>query len=269
MVKKAFAYRRVSTLTQVNDGFGLSVQEECVEKYAVENDIEIVGWFSDDGISGTIVDRDGLQSMLVALDENKDVKYVLCYNVSRMWRSDIAGGLIRYELSKRKVDIVSIQEPTYSLYADNASDYLINQIMQALASYDRMQINQKLAKGRRAKAKSGTKGCGSAPIGYKWNKDAEIEIDIDKSMIVTDIFTSYVRLKSLSRVAVHCTEKGYLTLQGNNFSKQSIKNILTNDYYIGIVRFAGKRYKGGHPVFISTRLFNEVQIIMGREPIEL
>jgi DNA invertase Pin-like site-specific DNA recombinase len=136
--------------------------------------------------------------------------------------------------------------------------------MQALASYDRMQITQKLAKGRRAKVQKGTKGCGTAPIGYRWNKNAETEIDSDNSVIVSDIFNAYIRLKSLGKVAEYCKEKGYRTQQGKDFSKQSLKNILTNDYYIGMVRFGSVECKGSQPTFIESEVFDKVQAILKR-----
>jgi DNA invertase Pin-like site-specific DNA recombinase len=263
-MRKAYMYMRVSTQTQVDEGFGLDIQQEEIGKYANDNGIEVCGTFTDEGVSGTTVERAGLQDMLLSLDENADVKYIICYNVSRLWRSDISGGLIRYELSKRKIDIISVQEPSYSLYIDDPSQFLISQIMQALASYDRMQITQKLAKGRRAKVQKGTKGCGTAPIGYRWNKDAETEIDADNSAIVLDIYTSYIRYRSLAKVADYCKQKGYKTQQGNDFSKQSLKNILTNDYYIGVVRFGSVERRGSHPTFISAELFSAVQSLLKR-----
>ena len=119
-MKKAYMYLRVSTQQQT-EKFGLDVQRVEIEKYCLENDIEIVRTYEDDGITGKIVERDGLQEMLTALEENNDVKYVVCLNCSRLWRSDIAGGLIRYNLSKSDCDIISVQEPTYSLYTNDPS----------------------------------------------------------------------------------------------------------------------------------------------------
>lgn len=257
MIKKAYMYLRVSTQQQT-EKFGLDVQKSEIEKYCLENDIEIVGAFEDDGVTGKIVERDGLQEMLTALEENQEVKNVVCLNCSRLWRSDIAGGLIRYNLSKMECDIISVQEPSYSLYTNDPSDYLINSIMQALASYDRMQINKKLAAGRSAKARKGQKSCGSAPFGYKW-QDAEIIIDWNNNLIVKDIFEMYVECRNLTEVSRRCTQKGYRTSTGIDFSKQAISNILHNDFYTGIVTHAGAKTPGTHQTIISKELFEAVQ----------
>lgn len=266
-MKKAYSYKRVSTAVQL-EGYGLDLQDDEIRKYAEENSIEIVGEYVDAGISGTVVERPALQEMLLAFDENPDVKYVLTYSCSRLWRSDIAGGLIRYELAKRKVDVLSVTENGYSLYVNDPSEYLISQIMAALASYDRMQVNQKLLRGRVSKAKSGVKACGSAPLGYRWTKDATLEIDPVGSAIVTDIFVQYIRLKSFGAVQRYCDEHGYRTQQGKSFSRQSIKNILSNPIYNGVVTFDGQGYIGTHETFITREVYRQVQIMMGRKPIE-
>ena len=187
-MKQAYMYTRVSTQVQT-EKFGLDVQKEEIEKYCSQNNIEIIGQYSDEGITGKIVERDGLQQMLSDMESNS-VKYVVVLNCSRLWRSDIAGGLIRYNLSKLESDIISVQEPSYSLYTNDPSEYLINSIMQALASYDRMQINHKLSSGRKAKAKQGSKPCGSLPFGYRWD-NAKVVIDYNNNIIVQDIFTQY------------------------------------------------------------------------------
>ena len=252
-MEKAYMYLRVSTKAQT-EKFGLDIQKSEIEKYCLENNIEIAGSYEDDGITGKIVERDGLQSLLVDMEENK-IKYVICLNCSRLWRSDIAGGLIRFNLSKIGADIISVQEPTYSLYTSDPSDYLINSIMQALASYDRMQINKKLACGRTIKASKGSKPAGTAPFGYRWQAK-EVVLDYNNNLIALDICQTYHDTgRSLARTKEHCDRMGYRTNTGKPFSKQAIKNLVTNDYYVGIVTHAGVKSHGTHPAIEPVELF--------------
>jgi DNA invertase Pin-like site-specific DNA recombinase len=269
---KDWAYRRVSSPTQRDKGYGLDTQKDAIEKYCEQNGITIDGWFSDEGITGVTDDitldihRPGVQDLLSALSPNDRI---IVLNTSRIWRNDTSKVLIRHEVAKVHADIISIEQPSYSIYFKDPSDFLVNSILEILDEYDKLLVVRKLANGRRTKARQGTKGCGSVTLGYKWTDKAEIEIDEPNMLIVTDIFRSYIELRSLSGVAEYCKSRGYTTLKGNDFSKQSIKNILTNDFYVGIVTHAGQKFKGNQPVFISIEVFNEVQKIMGREPIEL
>lgn len=266
---KYYAYRRVSTQTQT-EKYGLDIQKDEIEKYAHENGIEIAEWYGDDGISGATddatldINRPGMSALLSVLS---DGDRIIVLQTSRCWRNDTSKVLIRHELAKVNADIISIEQPNYTIYYKDPNDFLINSILEILDEYDKLLIARKLANGRRAKSVRGTKACGSAPIGYLWH-DADIEIDSENAIIVTDIFRAYVETKTLGKVAEYCKAKGYKTLPGNDFSKQSIKNILTNDFYVGIVTHAGQKYSGNHPGIIDIELFNTVQIMMGRKPIE-
>lgn len=66
---------------------------------------------------------------------------------------------------------MSVEQPTYSIYTKDPNDFLINGMMELLDQYERMSINLKLARGRKQKAKTGVRGCGNTPIGYKWKHD--------------------------------------------------------------------------------------------------
>lgn len=256
-MKQAYMYLRVSTQQQT-EKFGIDIQKSEIEIYCRENNIEIIGTYADNGITGKIVERDGLQAMLHDLEEN-NIKNVICLNCSRLWRSDIAGGLIRFQLSKLECDIISVQEPTYSLYTTDPSDYLINSIMQALASYDRMQINQKLSTARKIKANKGQKSCGNCPFAYKYNENKEVVIDYNNNLIVEDIFKRYAECKNYSTVARYCIDCGYKTSTGKDFSVQAIKNILNNDFYTGVLTYASKKIDGAHEPIISKELFTSCQ----------
>ena len=88
VAKKAYGYTRVSTEEQVQDGNSLNNQREAIEKYAEAHNIEIVGWFTDEGVSAKTAHRPGLESMLEACRENKgEVEHVVVYNISRISRN--------------------------------------------------------------------------------------------------------------------------------------------------------------------------------------
>ena len=252
---KYYGYTRVSTSTQAEHGQGLETQKNAINEYCVKNNFTLYGIFTDAGISGTVAERDGLNELLSILDKDD---CVIVLNTSRLWRSDSIKVLIHHEFKKDNVKIISIEQPTYDIYTKDPNDFLFNGMMELLDQYERMTISKKLAKGRKTKARNGSKACGSAPFGYKW-QDAEIIIDWNNNLIVKDIFEMYAECRNLTEVSRRCTQKGYRTSTGIDFSKQAIGNILHNDFYTGIVTHAGTKTQGTHQSIISKELFEAVQ----------
>lgn len=255
-----YAYYRVSTQSQVEQN-GIEMQIAEIKKYCKEKDITLAGEFKDEGVSGTRFDRDGLAELLSVL---QDGDKVLVQNTSRLWRDQIVAALVQIELTKKDCDITSIEQPTFSVYDDDPNNFLINFLMQGLDQWERMSIKTKLAKGRKARAKTGNKPCGNAPIGYRWNGN-KIEIDHNNHLIVQDIFNMCLESKgNLSQIMRDCADKGYKTTRGKDFSVQAIKNILKNDFYIGVVTYAEKKIDGEHQPIIEKSVFEKVNEILGK-----
>lgn len=254
-----YAYLRCSTQTQMENN-GFQMQENVIAKYCSDNNLQLDGTFTDEGISGTRTDRDGLIDLLSTIEKGDRI---IVQNTSRLWRSDTVKVMIHHELKKIGVDIISVEQPTYSIFSTDPNDFLFNGMMELLDQYERMTISQKLAKGRKAKAKAGNKACGSAPFGYKWD-NAKIVIDYNNNMVVLDLFQKYLELKSLSKLLEYTKQVGYKTSNGNDFSKQALANILHNDFYVGIVTHAGRKVPGEHEPIIPAQLYDDVQIMLNK-----
>lgn len=256
---KYYSYYRVSTLSQV-EANGISMQVDVVGKYVKEHDIEISGIFKDEGISGTVIDRPGLTEMLAVLEKGDKV---IVQNTSRLWRSDGATYIIKRELTRIGADIISVEQPRYTIYEKNPNEFFMNKIFEALDQYDKMLISIKLAKGRKAKASKGKKPCGAVPYGYKWD-NRDVVIDYNNHLVVIDIFEKYIELRSLEKLRNYCIEKGYKTSLGKDFSKQSLKIIIENEFYIGKLTYADKQVDGEHELFLDKELFEKANAILKR-----
>ena len=254
-----YAYYRVSTQTQAEQN-GIEMQINEIERYCKEKGITLADSFKDEGISGTRADREGLNDLLATLEKGDKV---IVQNTSRLWRNDSVKVMVHHEMKKCGADIISVEQPTYSINSKDPNDFLFNGMMELLDQYERMTISMKLAKGRKARAKTGNKPCGTAPYGYKWQGN-NIVVDFNNNLVVKDIFEKYTQLRSLAKLKEYCDGKGYKTSTGKDFSKQSLKNIIENDFYIGVVTYAGKKIEGEHEALIEKALFDKANEILKR-----
>lgn len=155
MGEKVVGYVRVSTEGQVREGYSLTYQVEEIERYCIENKLQLLHIYEDKGISGAKVDEDGLTVEREGLEEllsdmaYQQVSQVVVLNTSRLWRSDMAKVLIQRELKKYEVDVKAIEQPNYSIYTHDPNDFLVNGMLELLDQYQRLEIALKLSRGRK------------------------------------------------------------------------------------------------------------------------
>lgn len=261
-----YGYIRVSTETQAEKGYGLDAQENALRDYAAKNGITLEEVFRDAGISGNLKDTDddeaigkraGLMELLASVGEGDTV---IVLNTSRLWRSDMTKAIVRRELMKRSVKLISIEQPKYDLYSKDPNDYLINAIMEALDVYERMSISLKLARGRAVKANKGDKPAGLCPFGYRYTQDRKhIEPDPEEAKVVKMLFSEGQKGKSLWQIANFLNEQNIKTRRGCTWSAGSVQVVLRNNFYTGVLTHQGREIKGNHEPLISKVQFGKVQ----------
>lgn len=253
-------YVRVSTQGQAKDGYSLSYQQDEIRSYCQEQGWNLLHIFTDEGISGAKideealeVDRIGFQNMLTAIAA-QDVDAVVVLNTSRLWRSDIVKVLVHREFKKHGVDVRSIEQPTYSIYKKDPSDFLINGLMELLDAYQRLEISMKLSRGRNKKAQQGGYAGGRVAFGYKAKKGQKaIEINLDEATAVQRLFELKELFPdwSLSQLAYQMNDDGFTTQQGKKFTKVQIKRILDRrPLYEGTYLYGGIEANGLHQAII-------------------
>lgn len=253
-------YVRVSTSGQAKDGYRLAYQQDEIRAYCQSQGWNLLDIYVDEGISGAKIDEDtlevdriGFQTMLAALS-SRNIDAVVVLNTSRLWRSDIVKVLVHREFKKYGVDVRSIEQPTYSIYKKDPSDFLINGLMELLDAYQRLEITMKLCRGRHKKAQQGGYAGGRAAFGYKVRKGQKaIEVNDKQAQAVKRVFQLRQQCPNwtLSEIASALNDEGYRTQQGKLFTKVQVKRILDRrDFYKGIYRYGDIKAEGLHQAII-------------------
>ena len=162
-----FAYARVSTDKQAEDGFGLAAQEKAVRSYFRERRARPPRFFEDRGISGAVEDRPALSELLAALATG-DV--VVVARLDRLARDLLTQEFLLRDIRQRGADLVSCSSAEAEYLKDDPNDptrKLIRQVLGAVSEFERSLIRLRLQRGRAVKAERGGFAYGSPPFGYR------------------------------------------------------------------------------------------------------
>lgn len=265
-------YIRVSTDKQADEGYGLTVQTNAIVNYCNQQGITNLLLFSDDGVTGTKMDRPALNEIIHMIEQynkglsNLRINTMIIPRIDRLGRTLLgtlqfiqdyilsAGGANRSLTNKNKEDInfVSVQEGSIRVDKNDAQSKLMLTLFASLAEYDRDMIVRKMSDGRNARIASGKwMGGGNDPFGYCYNKEQGkllvVPAEADK---VRDVFRLFVEEKqSPQKIADTLGFKG----------DKVVREILKRKTYAGYIRWNDNEYKGEHEAIITLERWQEAQ----------
>lgn len=260
---RVLGYVRVSSHEQRDRGLGLEAQREAIVRFCQQK-----GWrlarriYEDPGVSGAradeqdmVVRRPGLLSMLAAIDGT--IKYIICLNTSRLWRSPEAAFIIQRELKRLKVDVRSVEQTGYSIRKPDPESFLVNGITELLDSYMRLEIVTKLTRGRRMAAAKGQFPGGGVSYGYSHagRGTRALVVNPAEAEVVRDIFRMHRRRLSALAIAAELNARKVKTRQGREWShKQIIRIVARRRFYEGRMIYAGGEVvaDGLHPPVLGS-----------------
>jgi DNA invertase Pin-like site-specific DNA recombinase len=161
--KKAFGYLRVSSDGQV-DGDGFTRQREAITKWAAANGVQIVQWFEERGVSGTLLERPALSEMMVALMSN-GVRLVVVEKLDRIARDQMVQESIIQSLLKQGFELLSAASGEENLCGNDPGRKLMRTIMGAIAEYDKQMLVLKMRAARNRKRQQVGRCEGRKPYG--------------------------------------------------------------------------------------------------------
>lgn len=180
-------YARVSTDRQEKEET-IQSQIAAIKEFAKENGHTIVKDYQDDGWSGTILARPGLDELRD--DASKKIwEAVIMYDPDRLARKYAYQELVMDELNEKGIDILYVTTPP----AKNDEEKVLNGVRGIFAEYERVKIAERMRRGKLHKARSGNVVTSQAPYGYKYipkqgNKHGYYEINKREAEVVKMMF---------------------------------------------------------------------------------
>lgn len=231
------AYLRVSTDKQVEQGMGLTVQEQAVKAWAKANDCRLVAIYRDEGISGSngVDTRIGLHQALRAIQDGE------------------ADGLILYKLD-RLARQLTIQEATLAqiwkhggtvftcdlgqVHKDDPDDPMrtaMRQMVGVFAQLERGMISARMRGGRSAKAQAGGYAYGAPAFG-ETARDRKLIVDPAEAETVARIVELKGEGRSLREIADTLHVEGRPAKRGGRWHPKTVASVLKRTAEIEIPR---------------------------------
>lgn len=144
---------------------------------------------------------------------------------------------------------------------DGPEGIILESVMEGFAEYYSANLSQNVKRGNYDSAPK-HQTLGQTVFGLKKGADKKFKIDPLTAPIVKRIFTEYATGRPAIEICTNLNNEGYQTIKGNKFSKNSIRNILKNEKYAGVYKFADIRDEKGIPPIVSKELFEKVQSML-------
>jgi site-specific DNA recombinase len=275
---QAILYLRVSTQRQMNtavdidaDGNSIATQREFCQKRCKRLRAPIVETFIEPGNSAqSIAKRPVFRELLRYVEDHPEVRYVVIYMRSRIFRNQTDAAITKRILATMGVKLISAKEEFGEGYMADAMEAITDIMNEVQVRQSGEDIRNKLLH----KAKSGGT-VGRAKLGYlNVRKDFDgrlvntIDVDPVRAPFIRWAFETYSTGEySMVRLQQALGEQGLATRASAKWrpapvSRSQIGLILRDPYYIGMVRFKGQLYQGRHEPLITPELFERVQAVI-------
>lgn len=280
MDRKIAVYSRKSKFTGV--GESIDNQIELCKKYICSSfgdvrDSEICV-FEDEGFSGGNTNRPQFTKMMESTRRG-EIKAIVCYRLDRISRNTGDFAKLIEELEELNVAFISVKERFDTSSPMGRAMMYISSVFSQL---ERETIAERIRDNMLELSKTGRWLGGVTPLGYRSEtvesgvdgrkkRYARLVIDEEEAARVRYIFDVFLSAESLEETVKKINNAGIKTRQGREYTRFSLKKILTNPLYaeadgkvydfflnIGALPFASREeFDGKGAVMVYNRTFQK------------
>ena len=298
-VWKAALYVRLSVEFNGKRGDSLETQRQIMEAYiALCPDIEIVGIYTDNGITGQHFERREFQRMLADAEAGK-IDCIVVKDLSRLGRNAIDSGYyIEKYFPLHHIRFIAVNDQYDSEDAENSGNHIIVPLKNIINEAYAADISRKVRSQAHQAMQDGEFIGARPPFGYKKDPDNchKLLVNEDTAPVVRQIFAWAADGVALNVIVKNLNEAGIVTpgyylasvgiitnkkLMGSGkWQTWTVAKILADEVYTGDMvqgKSVSVRHRqtptkpedwivvrGTHEPLISRELFDQVQAIRQR-----
>ena len=252
---KVAIYVRVSTTSQLEEGYSIDEQKAKLTSYCDIKDWNIYEIYTDGGFSGSNTERPALEQ-LIRDAERKKFDTVLVYKLDRLSRSQKDTlFLIEDVFIKNGIEFLSLQE---NFDTSTPFGKAMIGLLSVFAQLEREQIKERMQLGKLGRAKAGKSMMWArTSYGYDYQKETgSLTINPAQSLVVKYIFERYLAGRSITKLRDDLNEKYPKEISWNY---RAVRGILSNPVYCGYNQYKGQLFPGEHEPIISEDVYKRTQ----------
>ncbi|MZP29365.1 recombinase family protein [Heliobacterium undosum] len=255
------AYVRVSTDEQAQQGISIPAQKSRLLSYAQAMGWEIVDYYIDDGYSGKDLNRPEIQRLIRDAQGKKfnTVLFLKLDRLSRKQRDTLY--LLEDVFEPSHIGIKSVTEAfdTTTPFGKAALG-----MMAVFAQLERETIVERVRLAKKESAKQGRFMGGPAPLGYDHDPvHKRLIVNEEQADLVRWIYDEYLKgERGYQGIVELLDQQGIPSPTGRKWNTVTMREILRNPVYIGMVKHNGELYKGQQPAIIVREKWDEAQSLL-------
>lgn len=245
-VKRVAIYARVSTTEQAEEGYSIDEQQRLLTEWCEKNGYIVHEVYADRGISGKSIKKRPALIKLIDDAQNKRFDVVLVWKTNRLARN-ILDLLKIVEVFDQ--NYISFRSYTENHETETSQGKLQFHMLAAIAEFERNTISENVKMGMLARAREG-KWNGGRVLGYDLQdvstqgdkrKHTKLVINEKEAKTVKRIFELYIAGNGYKAIANRVNKEGHVGKRGKPFSISTVKTIIENPVYVGMIRYDVRR----------------------------
>ncbi|MEK7553548.1 MAG: recombinase family protein, partial [Patescibacteria group bacterium] len=252
---KYIGYCRKSTDEKNKQVLSIDQQIAELKEFALKQNLEIIDYVCESRTAKT-TGRPLFNKMLERI-ENGEAQGIVSWHADRLARNSIDGGKVIYSLDTGK--LIDLKFPSFWFENSPQGKFVLN-LAFGQSKYYVDNLSENVKRGMKHKVRLGIWPV-QAPLGYlndKLNKN--IVVDVIRSKAVKKCFEMFATGKhSFTSISDYLFGLNIKSRSDKKIKVDTIKRILSNRFYLGILVYKGELHKGIHKPIISKQLFEATQ----------